>query len=307
MRRLGKTTLATLLSALLLPAVVAGCGQAPSETPELTLPTYQSSVKNSDGTVTVGITDAQADTAFSNDSTAATGATAALVTTNAAGTNGIQTMIPATKAAGTKATTGSNEGAALFRAVQAIFRGGTFTLKGRASSDLPGSSGGLLPAIWVADGNRLALQTTPNMTSLLKASGANTANAAMLELMLGKTFRQVVAEDKVLYVFPDRRVYLDMTGKAAAIPSVSGNIARAQGDIKTTNETIGGRAYLCATAKDPEGVIWRLFFAEGELARIEKIDGGKRTVIEVDSLVSTADAKYFSTDGMITLDLSKLG
>ena len=188
------------------------------------------------------------------------------------------------------------DAAALFRGVQDIFRSKRFTLKGRSDGK---------PITMVLDKDKMAMETTGGQ-ELFKSSGASSLSAVGFELLFGKTVRMLVTPGKEYYVFPDRNVYLDMTGLAGAFPNPVGNIAQANGEVKSSRVTIGGTEYLCGTAADSQGVTWSLYFLGSELKRIESKSNKGTTVIEVSSFSGTAESKYLSVSGMALFDMSAL-
>lgn len=213
-------------------------------------------------------------------------------------TNPSQPQIPAqptSTAAQSAAPPQAADASGLFRGVQDIFRSKRFTLKGK--------SGGK-PITMVMDTDRMAMESTGGQ-ELFKASGADALQAMLLEGLTGKTVRYLVTPGKEYYVFPERNVYLNMTGVGEAFPKFAGDLAQANGEVKSAVVTLGGTEYLRGTAADSQGVTWSLYFLGGNLRRIEAA-GGSSTLIEVDSLSATPESKYLSVSGMALLDLSAL-
>ncbi|MDR3313948.1 MAG: hypothetical protein LBS96_05775 [Oscillospiraceae bacterium] len=227
----------------------------------------------------------------------------------------------------------------LLQGVQAIFDSRVFTLTAKGTSGVFGSTSGFSSVVMAVDHDKVAIESTGSIAEALVANsdtkedyyGQRKVQAAIIETALGKRYRMLVLPEKFYCVFPDRNIYLDFAAFAIANGADPGDLASSMGDPSaiiggmfggdTTGRTVtstkvkaeDGKEYICATTKDEEtGITHNFYFLGKDLKRIETIvpDPDKAgetlsTVLDVESLVATADPKYFTIDGMTPLDLLK--
>jgi hypothetical protein len=71
---------------------------------------------------------------------------------------------------------------------------------------------------------------------------------------------------------------------------------------------VNGKEHRVATVRDEDGKeLARLYFLQGELKRVDILQENADTIVlNVTSLQNTADASYFSTKGLLPIDLNAL-
>ncbi len=218
----------------------------------------------------------------------------------------------------------------LLAGVQAIFKSQKYTVKGTINTSMPGQAPTSTPTIIAVDKEKIAFETNgADQMALSVASGEKDYGqsqilAAYFETIFGKTVRIVATSDKLLYVFPDKKIYTDFSaqmGMANMDSSAFGELATAfssmfevdeeTDEIKASKVKDGGKQYTCATITSEGDVTRTVYFLGKDLKRVETtvIDPTTkqtvRTVWIVDSISNTVDAKYFGTDGMKTFDPAK--
>jgi YD repeat-containing protein len=198
---------------------------------------------------------------------------------------------------------------AYVKQVQDTLNSKNFTLKGSASSS---------PLVLVASGDKVAFEApTSWLMSQLAATdaGLSTAEAASMTTLLGKTLRLVATPERTLLVMPDLRAYSDLGDVGVGDVSTEDfeelfnylGGKDALKNIKTSTATLNGKEHQVATIKDEDGKdLARLYFLQGQLKRIELLQGDLKTTLDVTSLQNTADASYFSTKGLYPFDFSAL-
>ena len=216
------------------------------------------------------------------------------------------------------AATPRDEAIELLQGVQEIFASGTFTLKCKNSSTMEGmpSSSDMLV---VADQDKMAIQSTNNLGQMFMEGSGQTGwqskfLAAMLNLLLGKTIRIVYTPETMLFMFPERRIYLDFRAAVESmgeevemidISSIFDVIAFDISGLDFTTKTVG--EYFCVTVDLGEGNTQEFYFLGKDLKRIVMTAsdeyGGYTSSMEIESLVPTADQRYFSIKWMVGLDL----
>lgn len=234
------------------------------------------------------------------------------------------------------------EAVALLEGLQSIFKSKTFTLKAKTSSAVSIGIGGFNAMTMVVDKDRIALEGSGNLGQLFTMgdekedyAGQKKVRAAIIETFLGRTFRLVMGKDKMLYAFPDRKTYIDLSAmlqQAAAEGGEEGeefDLSEAlnfesildqmfglgiaeETTVKQSKVTDGGKEYICATI-EKDGVASNFYFLGKDLKRIEMVgpdpdDPAKttRVVTEIESLTGTVDPKYFDTKNMTPIDMGKL-
>ena len=214
------------------------------------------------------------------------------------------------------AATPEEEARALLEQTQAIFNSRTYILKGRGTSPVGPGGSGTAHLVMAMDKDKLMVETEVDWPAMMAAVGGSHLAGFILQMVLGKSFRMVFSPEGVFWVFPDRRLYLDLApmmeaegaeGAASLIEGldmlgISGAIPE---DLDVTQPVIGGKTYLCVTFDGYEGSSMSYYFLDGQLKRIEVFNetSDENMVIEIDQLSGTVDASYFSTRWLVPIPL----
>ncbi|MDR2525188.1 MAG: hypothetical protein LBC83_03180 [Oscillospiraceae bacterium] len=225
----------------------------------------------------------------------------------------------------------SDEGKKLLQGTQNILKSKTFTLKGTGIAAMPfaGASSGTptnATMIMAVDQNKIAMESSGSLGQMMTASaeedyyGQNKIRAAAVDAMFGKRFRMVIAGEKIYYVFPDRKIYVDFGAMAASAGEAALDTSALTGivdemfggesmtaTVTTSKVKVDGKEYTCASVKDADGSVRSFYYLGGELKRMEQLDSSGRQIslLQVDSLTGTVDQSLFSVKGMTAMDLVK--
>jgi len=208
------------------------------------------------------------------------------------------------------------QGRALVEETLAIFESKEFTLTGRDRR-----FGIDLPVMYMQDGTRAGIELIGWIQPSIQELGLNRVTEKIVgwafQLLLGRKVRFVVSLEQFVFpldqemlIFPERRVWMDVTllEGMSYYPSMLYTEARDLdlADLVISEPVINGKKYLCAEFETWDGIA-EYYYLDGQLERIVGDDG---FLYEVDSLSPTVDESYFSTKGMwkFPLDwLLKLG
>jgi hypothetical protein len=233
------------------------------------------------------------------------------------------TAKPTTFPAGTSVK--SDEVYTYIQNTQKILQSKNFMLKGRAINPMGGSST-YVPMVMAAHDDDFAMETTIDWAAMIKEMspddpyGQAGIQAAAISTLMGNRVRMVFGKSKALWVFPDRRSYLNLMELAGENAEAMNNYAglfdmiKAEDvpkDVKSSKVILDGVEYLCATldASEGQGSV-KYYFKDKKLARLEFVglsDGESNTsIIEVEELSTPADDSYFSVSGMTKTPLAEM-
>lgn len=184
--------------------------------------------------------------------------------------------------------------------VKPIFDSKKYTLSYVATAE-----GVNIPMTLVVDGNNAAMVTS--FKSVMDAAGGG--EAGDLSALYGDEMRVIIKGDKAytLVEILGQKMYMEVDADTMDTSSFSNPIGENPTYIRSTTVTKGSKTYVCEEFDAGEGVTQKLYFDGRNLVRIEVSVEGETIVMEVKSLSSTADQKYFSLSGYQKFDENSLG
>ena len=204
------------------------------------------------------------------------------------------------------AATPEEEARALLEQTVGILNGKIYILKGRSTSP----TGGFTTLVMAMDQDKLMAETEMDWPAMVATTGAPRLAGFILQLVLGKSMRMVLSPEGMYWIFPDRRLYLDlgalmggdMGGFMETLDMLG--VAEVPEDLDVTQPVIGGKTYLCVTLENQEdGNTSSYYFLNGQLKRITVTQYGEDMVIEIDQFSAQVDESYFSTRWLLPIPL----
>ena len=184
--------------------------------------------------------------------------------------------------------------------VKPIFEGQKYTMV--CASVAEGKS---VPLTIVVDGTNLAIYTS--VKEVLAASGESSDQD--MSAVMGDEIRIVIKDGKsyTLMEILKQKIYMEGDSLGLETDDFTKPTGEEMTYVQTTSVKNGSKTYICEEYKTEDGTVKKFYFENRKLARIETITKDTTSILEIISLYTSVDQKFFSIAGYKQFDESMLG
>lgn len=184
--------------------------------------------------------------------------------------------------------------------VKPIFEGQKYTMVCATVAE-----GKSIPMTIVVDGDNMAIYTS--MKEVIAASGEDVDQS--MAGLIGDEIRIVIKDGKsyTLMELFKQKVYMEEDSLGLETEGLTKPTDDKMTYVQTTSVKHNGKTYTCEEYKTDDGIVKKFYFDNRKLVRIETSEDDITSVIEITSLYTSVDQKFFSLSGYKKFDESMLG